>query len=86
MKVTVNSNVDCILSLSTFSKELIGEKNLELLTYTIAYNHWRVMTLEPDCRWTWIIAGLATDHGYYWAHRMMHECNIIWAAHQVTFS
>ena len=25
---------------------------------------------------------LGTDHSYYWAHRMMHEVNIIWATHQ----
>jgi len=66
--------------------ELIGEKNLELTMYTLAYNNLRLSTFESDSMTTWIIAAFGTDHGYYWAHRMMHECNIIWAAHQVHHS
>lgn len=52
--------------------------------FLLVYDHLFFICKESDSFTTWIIAALGTDHGYYWAHRMMHECNIIWAAHQVS--
>ena len=63
-------------------KEFIGEKNIEYITYWFVYETCRVFTFKNDWSITWILAMLGTDHSYYWAHRMMHEVNIIWASHQ----
>ena len=46
--------------------ELAGEKNVEYWTYIIAYNNFRITTLDPNSIWTWIFAGLGTDHGQSW--------------------
>ena len=69
-----------------FKKEFIGEKNIEYLTYWFIFENFRIFTFENNWRITWILAMFGTDHGYYWAHRMMHEVNIIWATHQVHHS
>ena len=66
--------------------EFIGEKNIEWMTYWYCYENWRVMTLSNESNITWCMAMLGTDLGYYWAHRAMHEVNIIWATHQVHHS
>ena len=63
-------------------KEFIGEKNIEYITYWFVYETCRVFTFKNEWYITWILAMLGTDHSYYWAHRMMHEVNIIWASHQ----
>ena len=34
----------------------------------------------------WVVAAFFVDFSYYWAHRVLHEWNIGWAAHSVHHS
>jgi len=54
--------------------------------YFYVYENLRIMDLAWDSLWTWFIAAILTDLGYYWVHRAAHEINILWAAHQVHHS
>ncbi|KAJ8415962.1 hypothetical protein AAFF_G00405190 [Aldrovandia affinis] len=61
-------------------------RSLELSTYLYIWNNYRVLELPWDSPWTWWLAFLGVDLGYYWIHRFSHELNILWAAHQVHHS
>ena len=75
--------MNCILALFRIAiKEFIGEKNIEYITYWFVYETFRIFTFKNEWYITWVLAMFGTDHSYYWAHRMMHEVNIIWATHQ----
>ncbi|XP_071789310.1 alkylglycerol monooxygenase-like [Asterias amurensis] len=54
--------------------------------YAWVYENYRLATLPWDNSWTWVLCFLLVDLGYYWLHRMSHEVNIIWAAHQTHHS
>lgn len=54
--------------------------------YIYIYDNYRIYELPWDSIWTWIIAAIGTDLGYYWVHRAAHEINLFWAAHQVHHS
>ncbi|XP_022081909.1 alkylglycerol monooxygenase-like [Acanthaster planci] len=54
--------------------------------YVWVHENYRLATLAWDSPWTWIICFVLVDLGYYWMHRMSHEVNIFWAAHQVHHS
>ena len=43
----------------------------------------RLVDLPWDSVWTWVIAALLVDCGYYWFHRASHEIGFLWAVHQV---
>jgi len=66
--------------------EFIGEKHIEFAVYAFFYNNYRFFTLPYDSLMVWTAAMFATDHGYYWAHRFMHETAFGWASHQVHHS
>ncbi len=51
--------------------------------YIYIYDNYRIYTLPWDSIWTWLIAAVGYDLGYYWVHRTAHEINFLWAAHQV---
>lgn len=50
--------------------------------YTYLYEQFRVYTVENTAV-TWIIAFIAYDFFYYWAHRMSHQVNLFWGGHSV---
>ncbi|KAK2726123.1 alkylglycerol monooxygenase-like [Artemia franciscana] len=61
---------------------------IEHVAYFYIYEKWGKGNLELpwDSTWTWVIAAIGMDFGYYWAHRAGHEINLFWAAHQVHHS
>lgn len=61
-------------------------KGLLMMAYFYIYNNWRIYELPWDSTFTWVVAALMVDFGYYWVHRAAHEINILWAAHQVHHS
>ena len=59
-----------------------------LVSYAWVYDHWRLIDLgvKPfqvaGVSWVlWVVAFIARDFAYYWAHRMSHEMNFGWATH-----
>lgn len=58
---------------------------LKVLTigfYTYLYESFRFTTLENT--WlVWLVAFVAYDFFYYWAHRMSHQVNLFWGGHSV---
>ena len=50
--------------------------------YTFMYEQFRFTTVENSIL-TWIIAFIAYDFCYYWAHRMSHQVNLFWGGHSV---
>ena len=63
--------------------ELIGEVAIEYHMYILAYEKFHFFEFDPESKTTWILALLGADLSYYWAHRAMHEVNLMWSAHQV---
>ncbi|CAL8290112.1 unnamed protein product [Merluccius merluccius] len=61
-------------------------RSMELTGYMYVWNHYHLVALPWDSAWTWWLAFLAVDLGYYWVHRFSHEVAFIWAAHQVHHS
>ncbi|XP_051962600.1 LOW QUALITY PROTEIN: alkylglycerol monooxygenase [Xyrauchen texanus] len=61
-------------------------RSMELSAYIYVWNNFCVYELPWDSAWTWWLAFLGVDMGYYWFHRCAHELNILWAAHQVHHS
>jgi len=66
--------------------EFIGEQHIEFTVYAFFYDNYRLFDLDPKSLFVWTAAMLGTDHGYYWAHRFLHETNIGWSSHQVHHS
>lgn len=61
-------------------------KSVHLATYKWVHNNFQLLELPWNSPWTWFLTFLLVDLGYYWFHRMAHEVNILWAAHQVHHS
>uniref|UniRef100_A0AAR2KJB7 Alkylglycerol monooxygenase n=1 Tax=Pygocentrus nattereri TaxID=42514 RepID=A0AAR2KJB7_PYGNA len=61
-------------------------RSLEVSSYIYVWNNYHILELPWDSAWTWWLAFLGVDFGYYWVHRCCHELNILWAAHQVHHS
>ncbi|XP_054710543.1 alkylglycerol monooxygenase-like [Uloborus diversus] len=57
-------------------------KGAEVFVYAWIYKNYRLIELDWDSPWTWILCWFATDFGYYWMHRMIHQVNILWAIHE----
>ncbi|XP_041039093.1 alkylglycerol monooxygenase isoform X1 [Carcharodon carcharias] len=62
------------------------DRGIELTGYIYIWENFRLFVLPWDSSWTWWLAFLGVDFAYYWLHRMSHEVNILWAAHQVHHS
>uniref|UniRef100_A0A673K8V7 Alkylglycerol monooxygenase n=1 Tax=Sinocyclocheilus rhinocerous TaxID=307959 RepID=A0A673K8V7_9TELE len=80
---------DFITSLSTGMMSRLPQlmmRSLELSAYIYVWNNFRILELPWDSAWTWWLAFLGVDMGYYWFHRFAHELNFLWAAHQVHHS
>lgn len=54
--------------------------------YVLVYEHARLFELPVEALWVWLFALLLYDLIYYWVHRLGHEVNLLWAAHQVHHS
>ena len=50
-------------------------KALLFAFYIYIYDNYRIYTLPWDSIWTWIIAAVGYDLGYYWVHRAAHGNN-----------
>ncbi|XP_060223220.1 alkylglycerol monooxygenase isoform X1 [Meriones unguiculatus] len=61
-------------------------RSLEVTSYIYIWENYRLSELPWDSPWTWYLTFLGVDFGYYWFHRMAHEINILWAAHQAHHS
>ena len=48
-------------------------RGAQLITYVWVYKHYCIYDLPWDSAWTWVIAFLGVDYGYYWVHRCGHE-------------
>ena len=47
-------------------------KGVLMGAYIYVYENLRIVDLAWDSLWTWIIAAVLTDLGYYWVHRAAH--------------
>ena len=54
--------------------------------YLAVYKGFRAAELPVDIAWVWLLALIAYDFCAYWAHRLDHEVNILWASHVVHHS
>ncbi|XP_069852259.1 alkylglycerol monooxygenase [Dipodomys merriami] len=61
-------------------------RSIEMTSYIYIWENYRLFNLPWDSSWTWYLTFLSVDFGYYWFHRMAHEVNIMWAAHQTHHS
>ncbi|XP_078600448.1 alkylglycerol monooxygenase-like isoform X1 [Branchiostoma floridae x Branchiostoma japonicum] len=59
---------------------------VEMMAYVWLYRHMRLVDMLWDSPLTWWAAFFGVEFGYYWSHRLHHEVNILWAAHQVHHS
>lgn len=50
--------------------------------YTFLFEQFRFTSIE-NSPLTWVLAFIAYDFFYYWAHRMSHEVNLFWGGHSV---
>lgn len=57
-------------------------KVLSIGVYTYIFEQFRLATISNSAL-TWVIAFIAYDFFYYWAHRMSHEVNLFWGGHSV---
>ncbi|KAL3837400.1 hypothetical protein ACJMK2_022761 [Sinanodonta woodiana] len=61
-------------------------RTITITSYVWVYEQYNLIKLPWDSAWTWWLCFLGVDFGYYWFHRMAHEVNFMWAAHQVHHS
>ncbi|KAM9304692.1 alkylglycerol monooxygenase [Morus bassanus] len=61
-------------------------RSIDLISYIYVWNNYRLFELPWDSPWTWYLTLLGVDLAYYFFHRISHEVNILWAAHQVHHS
>ena len=54
--------------------------------YIAVYDTYRLTEWSMGNAWLWVLALILYDLCYYWAHRMGHEVNILWASHVVHHS
>lgn len=84
--VRVSDGITCLSAgvLSRLPDAL--SRSVELTTYIYVWENHRLLELPWDSPWTWYLTFLGVDFGYYWFHRMGHEINLLWAAHQAHHS
>ena len=56
---------------------------LWVAVYVAAFEGLRLATLPLASPWVWLLALIGYDFCAYWAHRLDHEVNVLWAAHVV---
>jgi alkylglycerol monooxygenase len=57
-------------------------KVLSIGVYTFVFQKFAFFNPESSI-WLWVIAFVAYDFFYYWAHRMSHQVNLFWGGHSV---
>jgi len=60
-------------------------KGIVLAVYFWLYQ-FRIITLEVDVWWVWVLLFFADDFSYYWFHRISHSSRYFWASHVVHHS
>ncbi|TMS34122.1 hypothetical protein L596_001768 [Steinernema carpocapsae] len=70
--------------LNSFSR--VGGKTSSLACFMYIHEHFRLVDLPIDSTFTWIVAFLLEDLGYYLAHRAIHEAGVFWSFHQMHHS
>ena len=70
------------LSLGSYS-EIIGAflKTIVFTGYLFIYEYASIFTIQFEWWWAWVLCFLFYDMQYYWAHRMSHTMNFLWATH-----
>lgn len=73
------TNINCGIT-----SQVVGAflKVMSIGLYTYLFEQFRFTTIENGAL-TWIIAFIAYDFFYYWAHRMSHQVNLFWGGHSV---
>lgn len=61
-------------------------KGFDIAVYSWVHENYQLISLPWNNPWTWVLCLVGIDFGYYWCHRVAHEVNFIWAAHQVHHS
>lgn len=64
----------------------IKMRSFELIMYCLVWENFRLITLPWNSVLVWWLCYLGVDIGFYWAHRLAHEVNLIWAVHQAHHS
>ncbi|XP_078620676.1 alkylglycerol monooxygenase-like [Branchiostoma floridae x Branchiostoma japonicum] len=57
-------------------------KSVFAFLYMYIHENYRLLDLPWDSHVTWWTAFIVVEFFYYWFHRMSHEVNLLWAAHQ----
>ena len=47
-------------------------KGVLMWAYYYIYENWKIYELPWNSLFTWVVAALLTDLGYYWVHRAAH--------------
>ncbi|KAJ8290631.1 hypothetical protein GJAV_G00015530 [Gymnothorax javanicus] len=84
--IKINDGVTSLSAGMLSRLPLFFVRSLELSTYIYIWKNYRLLELPWDSPWTWWLVFLGVDLAYYWFHRLSHELNILWAAHQVHHS
>ena len=45
--------------------------------YYYIYENWKIYELPWNSLFTWVVAALLTDLGYYWVHRAAHGITLL---------
>jgi len=81
-----NDSFSSLAAGMTSQLPLLLVRNIEIGAYIMIFEKFAIYQLPWDSALTWWICMLGVDFGYYWVHRMAHEVNWMWAAHQVHHS
>ncbi|NWX83638.1 ALKMO monooxygenase, partial [Nothoprocta pentlandii] len=61
-------------------------RSIDIISYVYVWDNYRLFELPWHSPWTWYLTFLGVDFAYYWFHRISHEVNLLWAAHQIHHS
>ncbi|XP_068791108.1 alkylglycerol monooxygenase isoform X2 [Struthio camelus] len=61
-------------------------RSVDLISYVYVWDNYRLFELPWHSPGTWYLTFLGVDFAYYWFHRISHEVNLLWAAHQIHHS
>jgi sterol desaturase/sphingolipid hydroxylase (fatty acid hydroxylase superfamily) len=58
-------------------------RGLIIYGYYYLYEHYALLSINPNSLSSWILLWIGTDFFYYWLHRASHRCNFFWLGHSV---
>ncbi|KAJ3598677.1 hypothetical protein NHX12_002182, partial [Muraenolepis orangiensis] len=70
--VTASDGITSIMAGMVSLMPLLFVRSAELTAYMYVWDHCHLVELPWDSAWTWWLAFLAVDFGYYWVHRFSH--------------